>query len=589
MDGLLKAVENKENEEEFSFSKYFIPLTTSKAITWIIIIGFFVYANMLFNGFVWDDLTFIIKDPDIHTFNIFSLFSQNVFNSGGYYRPIPAIYFSLLYNLFGNISFFYHFFQLSLHILDACLLFIFFKKFFKNNLSFFLVLLFLVHPIQVESVSYIGSSQSELLFLFGMISFLLSIRKKTNFSHMLKISVFLLLALLTKETSFLFILVILLYQYLFNKKSLIIYIVYTSIVICCYLIIRLFIATVPFEQYEVIPIGHLSLFWRILNIPGIFFYYIKTFFYPAVLNIDQNWITTSINWSQFYFPLILDLLFFILLLYLANVSRRKHSETFNLFLFFFIWFLSGAGMLMQLFPLDNTVADHWMYFPIVGLLGLLGISYTVLPVHIREKKRLWLLLAVMLIVILSIRTMVRNINWVDQITLISHDSQYNDNWQMENLLGVAYFNENRNNEALIHFGKALKSNPIDSNYYNIAQAYGQEKKYTLAEKYYLLAINTYNGEPGDTTLYSAYNQLATMTAFYEDPNRAKIYAQNGLKKFPSDGKLWADLALSDYNLHKYQEALSAIEKANVYLPNDPNIQLLYSQIQTNISKEKVKK
>jgi hypothetical protein len=49
------------NETEFSFKNYFVPLTTAKAVTWIIVIGFTVYFTVFFNGFVWDDFPFIFS------------------------------------------------------------------------------------------------------------------------------------------------------------------------------------------------------------------------------------------------------------------------------------------------------------------------------------------------------------------------------------------------------------------------------------------------------------------------------------------------------------------------------------------------
>src|SRR5438552_1741257 len=100
-----------DNKPSLSLMQFFIPLTTKKAISIIVILGFIVFGNALFNGFVWDDKPFIIRNTDVHSINIAYLFSKNTFNAGGYYRPIPALYFALLYNLFGSQAFFYHFLQ----------------------------------------------------------------------------------------------------------------------------------------------------------------------------------------------------------------------------------------------------------------------------------------------------------------------------------------------------------------------------------------------------------------------------------------------------------------------------------------------
>src|SRR5579872_6797167 len=99
--------EHEQQEEEFSFKKYFIPLTTPKAITWIALVGFIVFLNSLFNGFVGDDKIYIINNLPTHIISLKNAFGPSIFNTQGQYRPIPSLYFSLSYVLFGANTFFY--------------------------------------------------------------------------------------------------------------------------------------------------------------------------------------------------------------------------------------------------------------------------------------------------------------------------------------------------------------------------------------------------------------------------------------------------------------------------------------------------
>src|SRR5579872_2197126 len=108
----------QEQENEFSFKDLFVPFTTLKAIHWIVIVGLIVYANMLFNGFVWDDKSYIIQNPELSHFNPIALFGHNMFNAIGQYRPIPAIYFAAIFAFFKDTPFFYHVPQLVLHIVN---------------------------------------------------------------------------------------------------------------------------------------------------------------------------------------------------------------------------------------------------------------------------------------------------------------------------------------------------------------------------------------------------------------------------------------------------------------------------------------
>src|SRR6266699_1820421 len=101
----------------------FVPLTTKKASLIIAILGFIVFGNALFNGFVWDDTIFLIN-PERFSTNILHFFTSNLARSVGYYRPIYLLYFALLYKVFGSQAFFYHFLQIVLHIINAIILYL---------------------------------------------------------------------------------------------------------------------------------------------------------------------------------------------------------------------------------------------------------------------------------------------------------------------------------------------------------------------------------------------------------------------------------------------------------------------------------
>src|SRR6266700_1705615 len=129
-----------EHEQDFSFNfkRLFVPLTKKKAILIIATLGSIIFLISLFNGFVWDDIVFILNNPQ-------------------------------------------------------------------------------VHPINVESVAYIGAgTPSELYFLPGISAFLLAHRKNVPGKKFMLIIGLLLVSVLAKETGFLFLFLIVIYRHLFK-------------------------------------------------------------------------------------------------------------------------------------------------------------------------------------------------------------------------------------------------------------------------------------------------------------------------------------------------------------------------------------
>jgi tetratricopeptide (TPR) repeat protein len=555
-------------EKEFSFKNLFVSLTTLKAIHWIIFIGIIVYANMLFNGFVWDDINYIINNPQIHTLSISTLFNsfrESLFNTGGQYRPFTAIYFLISHAIFGNVSFFYHILQLFLHIINTILLFILFIKFFSKKISLFSSIIFLIHPVQTEAVSYIAASGSPLFFLFGITALLIGINNKTSIQKFIIILSLLLFSMLARETGILFILLLIFYKMLFNKKQLVKYFILSLLTLLIYILIRTIIGGIYLEKLDLALIANLSLVERLINIPEIFYYYIKTFFIPIILSVDQQWTVQKITISNFYFPLLIDLLFLIGICILGFYTRLKRNTLFLTFLFFLVWFVIGIALHLQIFPLDFTVSDRWFYFPIIGLLGIIASAFQILEAHFKKLYIPVIAIALIVICLFSTRTIIRNTNWQNQLTLFTHDIKLQDNFDSQNNLGSAYTLSGNPRQALIHYQKSVNLLPNDTNLFNLGYTYQQLGDLQNAKKNYLKVLD--NKKSRSIPKSYAFQSLGFM--FLEsNPKIAKEYATQGLQEFPNDGSLYSILAISNYKLNDRADALSAAEKAKTFLPNE---------------------
>ena len=570
-------MQERKQESEFSFKSFFFPLTTLKAIHIIILVGFLVYGNMLFNGFVWDDIIFIIANPQVHQFNLATLFGPNLFNDAAYYRPLAAVYFAFLFTLFGQIAFLYHLFQLIFHILTTILVFLFIGKFINKQFALLLSLLFLVHPINVESVSYIASTGNILFVLFGLGSLLILFKKDQTTLHGILLCLFLLISLLIKETGGLFILLILLYCFFFKSEEIkrISFLLLSTTVV--YLLIRFLIGQVYInkEEFVQVPILKLSFIERVMHIPQVLFYYIKTFFFPQILLIDQQWIITKFDFHTFYLPLILDLVFFASIILLGWYLYKKKKQIMKLYTFFCVWFVIGMGFHLQLFPLDMTVADRWFYFPFIGLLGLLGVASLSLQKHIRN----WVIIFLIIVIcFLSLRTMVRNTNWYNAKTLYYHDLRYQpENYDLQNNLGYALIQEGRLDLAKQHLQSSVMLAPEQStNWTNLGVVYAMRGDYMSAEKYFRTAIKN------DPLNLLAYQNVALLLLKEEKFTEAKYFLTDTVKKFPNSAGLYLFLAKAEYSLG---DKKGALQTAHTAVELDPNIyhKNVYTAIKNDVA------
>jgi hypothetical protein len=569
-------------DQETSFKNFFVPLTTIKAIHWIIFIGIIAYVNSLFNGFVWDDISYIIQNPGVQSFNIPLQFQQNLFNNAGQYRALTTTYFTILYAMSGTNPFIYHLIQMLLHICNAIFVYFLFKKFFKPTISLVLALIFLVHPMQVESVSYISAAGSELFFIFGMLMLKTVWKETLNNRDWVVIFAMFLCSLLSKEAGILFAFVGCTYILLFNKKYVMQSIIVMLSSIIVYFGMRIGIGGVYFETRPLIPIDRLSFPQRLLTLPQILIFYIKTFFFPINLTIDQQWVVTSAT-KGFYISFITLIAFLGGIFVYFTKFIKGNSKQSKIFLFFLVWTIVGFGLYSQIFPLDMTVADRWIYFPIVGMLGLIGTVVTFVP-FLQKNSKVVLSLFILIITILSILTVIRNAFWYDSVTLYSHDTKIQTNFLIENDFAQHLLLKGDIKNALIHQQKSVTLFPYEQNILNLGNLYEKSGNISEAKRYYILALQSKSYIPWQYNhIVFSYMKLGKILLIENKPKESLTVLNEGIKDYgesSNSGTLWYLLALIQYKLHHLEEAKAAAQKASILLSTQDSTNL-YMKLQAN--------
>jgi protein O-mannosyl-transferase len=492
------------------------------------VIGLIVYGNSLFNSFVWDDEEQLINNNTVHSLsNIPTIFTGSTFNSAGatklgglYYKPLMSVSFAFIYTLFGSHPFPFHFVQVLIHIINAMLVFMVLSYFLKERgytLPLLLSILFLVHPINTEAVVYVSALQDVLFFCFGMLALVVTFysSSKRSFWGVALICILLFFSLLSKETGIVFLLIMP------------IAILPRIIVFLTYLFFRVGMAGITFQEASLMPIMRASLVQRVLTIPKIILYYLQTSLFPKDLAISQHWVVTRVDWSNFYLPLILCFIVVGIIVGTWVSLYKKSPQLSRTYGFFFMLFWLGLGMHLQIIPLDMTVAERWFYLPFVGLLGMIGVVLS------KTKKTVIIVALGLVILLLSGRTFIRNLDWKNGLTLFSHDIKISRNaFDLENNLGVELFRAGDISTAKQHFEASSKLAPYWwTNWNNLGAVYEQEGDLTTAASDYMRSIK--NGD-----YYLAYENYAMILVKLQKFTEVKTFLEKeALPRYPNNTKL----------------------------------------------------
>lgn len=580
---------NNEADSQFNFKNIFSSFTNKSAIQKIIILGFIVFFTSLFNPFMFDDTAQIVQNPYVNTFNIpiFFYSSAAVPNIHGLtflhvqYKPLLYTIYTAIFAIFGLNTFPYHLLQLAIHIGNTILLFLIFSYFIKRPISLLISLLFLVHPINSESVIYIADLQDTLFLFFGLLALKIVLKAssvKLSYSQLFFITFFLLLSLLSKTTGILFLCILPLYCALFSHKNL----KYISMLVVTVLILYITLLFISSHNpiFTTFPslMQRIPLSERILSIPRIGAYYIIKFFLPFNFSIGQEWIVQNITPINFYLPLLLNIIIFASIIYYNIYLYKKGKKESKLFLFFALWFFIGMSINFQIIPLDLTVADRWFYFPIIGFLGMIGILISDLCQRIRFSHKLVILSSCSIITFLAVGTVIRVAQWQTPEQLYSHDLQYAEiSPLLNNLLGTALAQNGKLNEAIPYLENAIKLDPFGGGLPELAEVYEQKKNFPQAISLYQKNINLKNGLPKA----GSYEGIARIELlYYRNPKKAKEISEIGVKKYPLDTLLRAYLAMSQYLTGQNNEALKTAESLYKDQPTQLN-ETLYINIKSH--------
>ncbi len=188
-----------------------------------------VFRGVLVNGFVSDDVPFILNNPFISNPHFWkAIFTRSLWSFMGihspFYRPLQFSAYWVLYRLFGPAPGAFHLLNLLLYAATVWVVYRLGRELLKSPLAaFFGALLWALHPLHVEPVSWISGLADVGAGFFYLLAFLLLARAerasaKPLASHVLAALAFL-AALFFKEMAVSFIILVPAYGYLSASHS----------------------------------------------------------------------------------------------------------------------------------------------------------------------------------------------------------------------------------------------------------------------------------------------------------------------------------------------------------------------------------
>ncbi len=449
-----------------------------------------IYSNTFSSSFHFDDEDSIVENPWIKKLS-------NVLDFSGS-RYVGFLSFALNYH-FGQLDVFgYHLVNLLIHITNGFLVYTLVRLVFRTPLmrpassasmepsawsmaqppagmAFITALLFVVHPLQTQAVTYIVQRFTSLATLFYLLSIVCYLKwrlagpeQRSRYGWYAGALLSTVLAMKTKEISFTLPFMILWVEGIFfwpltrqQWGGLIPFLLTLPIIpLSSWATVGEAEGGFARETTDIGRLDYLFTQFRVIVT------YLRLLVFPIHQNLDYDYpiYHSLLNASVFLSMLFLAFLFGLAIYLLFHLRHR-------LVAFGLLWFLVTLSVESSIIPIRDVIFEHRLYLPSVGL--MLAASAVVGGLH-RWRTGVGIGVAVV-VILFSVATYQRNRVWNDEISLWADVVQKSPNKARGYInLGAVYREQNRLQEAIQAYKTALTLKPdIADTHYNLGIAYGK--------------------------------------------------------------------------------------------------------------------
>ncbi|MBM3205353.1 tetratricopeptide repeat protein [Candidatus Shapirobacteria bacterium] len=527
----------------FSFKNFF--KKNWKVFVFLAFLVFVVYANSLNNEFLSDDIPAIKENKNIDNFYSYVLVTPLNF--------IRNALFFFVHKLFGLNPLFYRLVNVFFHLGSVFLVYIILSLLSNSFLALLTAGIFAVHPIEIESVTWITGGPHSQYSFFLLLAFLLYILAKYR-PKPIKLYVFsslsFALALTTTEKSLILPFIILSFELAFgslkqNWRKLIPYFsLMTIMVFYIFSLGALFSRLSALETQYYQRTGSLNN--PFLQIPVALISYIRLIIWPDKLTLYH---------SEMTFPQgVYALMVFLTLVLFALIfwTYKKNRQIF----FWLSFFVIALLPMLTPFRIGWVVAERYVYLGSIGIIFLIALAIYQIGKY-AQKRIISLIIFAVLILAFSTRTVLRNFDWKSQDTLwVSAAKISPSSHQNHNNLGDLYARQGNYEKAIEEFQTAIQLKPdYGDAYHNLANIYHQVNRDDLALENYQKALEF------NHNLWQSYQNIAAIYFSQKKLDLSKEAMEKALAINPNNTDLYANMGILYLNLGDKQKAKEAFEQA----------------------------
>lgn len=529
-------------------------ISKSIAITILLIVSFGVYANTLFNEFVYDDNVQVlgnlwIKDssniPAVFSSPTWAFSTENSSQSKfNYYRPMMHLIYMAEYHIFGLKPWGWHLVNIIFHAINSIMVFLITFRLFHTRMgevivgvplvttgrfgrgqathlhsqeeqegiifSLIAAILFNTHPINTEVVAWVAGIPELSFTLFCLMSFYLYISQRYLLS-----SFFFFMAAISKETALILPIFLLVYDYacrrgIFSKRNYANYLPFIMVT-GIYMFLRIYALGGMAPQRH--RHDYLSSFQYFINVFPLIIQYFEKLILPINLTFHVFHPVYSILEPKTIISISLTISFLTILFLIRRVSI--------LAFFALLW------VLIPLLPVlyipgvgENTFAERYLYLSSAGFSVLAAYLFTKALYKLEFRKMGWAIKKVLIISICiiiglySTGTIRRNLVWANSMVLWFDIVQKSPDSAMAHYnLGGSYYFDGQIDLAIMEFQKAIEIAPgyVDA-HYNLGAVYQNKGLLKNAIEEYQEVIKL---SPGSADAYYNLGLINTQSNFLD--------------------------------------------------------------------------